>query len=78
MDILTPTSNPRQRPESPWWLEIKTRQPACVYYFGPFESKEVADNARWGHIYDLLAEKSVGLTFKISQHQPVKLTITSD
>jgi hypothetical protein len=25
-------------PPQPWWIEITTTQPKCLYYFGPFES----------------------------------------
>lgn len=26
-----------------WWVEIKTSQPACTYYFGPFDTEDEAN-----------------------------------
>jgi hypothetical protein len=36
-----------------WWLEIKTNQPTCTYYFGPFERAEEAEALKGGYIEDL-------------------------
>jgi hypothetical protein len=39
-----------------WWLEIKTSQPNCTYYFGPFDSEAEAESLKNGYIEDLEAE----------------------
>ena len=33
-----------------WWIEIKTNQPACTYYFGPFDSELEAMAAKGGRV----------------------------
>jgi hypothetical protein len=59
---------------SPWWVEISTAQPSCVYYFGPFESAEEAQIYQPGYIEDLQAEEAEGITVAIKQCQPQILT----
>ena len=61
-----------------WWLEIKTIVPCCVYYFGPFSSKEEATISEYGYIEDLLQEKAHGITVEIKLLEPKKLTIDED
>ncbi len=41
-----------------WWLEIKTAEPACTYYFGPFEIEQEAQLQQKGYIDDLQQEGS--------------------
>lgn len=31
---------------SGWWLEVGAANPLCINFYGPFESKAEADNAR--------------------------------
>ena len=36
-----------------WWLEIITKEPYCIYYFGPFDSLKEAQLEQGGYIEDL-------------------------
>jgi hypothetical protein len=58
----------------PWWVEIVTSQPRCLYYFGPFESPEEAHINKVGYVEDLQAEQAEGITVYIKQCQPKTLT----
>jgi hypothetical protein len=62
----------------PWWVEIKTTIPLCVYYFGPFYRKKVALLSQHGYIEDLVQEKASGITVEIKQLQPKVLTVCED
>ena len=62
----------------PWWLEIKTTIPQCIYYFGPFSSKKKAKLSLFNYIEDLVQEKPYGITVEIKQLQPKELTICED
>jgi hypothetical protein len=50
-----------------WWLEIKTSQPNCTYYFGPFESETEAESLKGGYIEDLEAEGAQNIQFSLMQ-----------
>ncbi|MEO1298349.1 MAG: DUF1816 domain-containing protein [Cyanobacteria bacterium J06636_16] len=39
-----------------WWVEVKTVDPMCIYYFGPFESEGEAELAKKGYVEDLELE----------------------
>lgn len=41
-----------------WWLEIKTADPACTYYFGPFDIEQEALLKKTGYLDDLQQEGS--------------------
>ncbi|MGB3650640.1 MAG: DUF1816 domain-containing protein [Rivularia sp. (in: cyanobacteria)] len=43
--------------ELAWWVVIKTEQPSCTYYFGPFDNTWEAELSQGGYVEDLLAEK---------------------
>jgi hypothetical protein len=58
----------------PWWVEIATSQPKCLYYFGPFESFAEALSHQSGYIEDLQSEAAVGINAQIKQCQPEVLT----
>ena len=58
-----------------WWVEINTSQPICTYYFGPFMSSKEAELARSGYIEDLEQEAAQGITVRIQQCKPERLTI---
>ncbi len=58
----------------PWWVEIITTYPQCLYYFGPFDSPEEARTFQSGYIEDLEAEGAEGIAVKIKQCQPQVLT----
>ena len=61
-----------------WWLEIQTIKPQCTYYFGPFNSKREAEQARLDYTYELYMEQATGFSFNISQTQPKQLTISAE
>lgn len=58
-----------------WWIEIFTAQPACIYFFGGFESAKTAQEALPGFTEDLLEEGASGLVARIGFHNPCQLTI---
>ena len=66
---------PQESTETDWWIEIRTANPSCIYYFGAFESCTVAALARHGYILDLLAESAKILSVEIKQCQPKQLTV---
>ena len=78
--LPSPTSSTNQRivpPPStnlPWWVEILTARPHCLYYFGPFETVEAAEENQAGYIEDLQDEGAEGIASKIIQGQPQILT----
>ena len=61
-----------------WWVEIVTKQPNCLYYFGPFDSQEEAKANEDGYLQDLQAEGAQEIQVIICQGQPQKLTIFED
>lgn len=67
-----------KRRKMPWWIEIKTHQPYCIYYFGPFNTIGQARRDRDGYIEDLVEEKAYGITVDIKQCSPNILTIFED
>jgi Domain of unknown function (DUF1816) len=62
----------------PWWVEIKTTLPLCIYYFGPFHCKKAARLSQSGYIEDLVQEKALGITVEIKRLQPKVLTVYED
>ncbi len=62
-----------------WWVEIKTNQPACTYYFGPFDSEVEAITAQGGYIEDLEQEgaQNIQPVVQLCSH-PNELTITDE
>jgi Domain of unknown function (DUF1816) len=62
----------------PWWVEIKTTLPLCIYYFGPFHCKKTARLSQSGYIEDLVQEKACGITVEIKQLRPKVLTVYED
>ncbi|MFZ4639639.1 MAG: DUF1816 domain-containing protein [Nodosilinea sp.] len=62
-----------------WWLEIKTSQPVCTYYFGPFTSKTEAETMKGGYIEDLEQEGAQNIRSVIQYcSDPVQLTISEE
>lgn len=57
-----------------WWLKIATSKPKCIYYFGPFASKEDAIEALPGYVEDLEKEQAKGILIEIKQVNPQQLT----
>jgi hypothetical protein len=58
-----------------WWIEMRTRIPAVVYYFGPFDTRLEAAVAQVGYRDDLLQENAQDIITEIKQCTPVELTI---
>jgi hypothetical protein len=61
-----------------WWVEIKTEQPRCVYYFGPFNTEEEAQAAQGGYIEDLENEAAQGIQVEVKRCKPEVLTIDDE
>ncbi len=67
----------------PWWVEISTAQPRCLYYFGPFDSENEAAQHQGGYIEDLEKEgaQQIDVTIKScteAAHLTVIYTETSN
>ena len=62
----------------PYWVEITTKEPHCIYYFGPFDSSGEAKTMQHGYIEDLMTEKAVGISVDIKRCLPTKLTIMEE
>lgn len=61
-----------------WWIEIITKQPNCIYYFGPFSEWLEAESSLSGYQEDLAAEGSEEIQWKYKYFQPKELTISSE
>ena len=42
-----------QKADSQWWVRIKAESPEYTYYFGPFETREIAQEKLPGFVEDL-------------------------
>lgn len=62
----------------PYWIEIITKQPNCIYYFGPFRDRAEAQVMQQGYIEDLVEEKAMGISVEIKRCLPTRLTITDE
>lgn len=60
---------------TPWWAEITTVKPHCVYYFGPFKTSAEAKTAYPGYVEDLNNEGAEGIVVVIKRCNPKELTI---
>ena len=58
-----------------WWIKISTEQPKCIYYFGPFENEQEAQDYSPGYIEDLKSEQAQGIKVAIQLCNPELLTI---
>lgn len=57
-----------------WWVEVDTDSPNRTYYFGPYRSKDEADNSTIGYIKDLEKKGAKKITINIKQgRQPTQL-----
>jgi Domain of unknown function (DUF1816) len=61
-----------------WWIELTTRTPSCVYYFGPFASSKEAEAELPGYLEDLEHEGAQGIQAVVKRCQPAELTIYED
>lgn len=60
-----------------WWIEIKTAEPVCTYYFGPFDVEQEAELAKKGYLEDLEQEgsKVVAASIMPLSEPPKQLTV---
>ena len=61
-----------------WWLEVITKEPYCIYYFGPFDNATEAAQAQEGYLEDLKQEGAEGIEMQIKLYSPSNLTIFQD
>ena len=57
-----------------WWLKVKTQSPSCIYYFGPFDSKEEARLSQSGYLEDLVQEGAQKIKTAVEKARPQQLT----
>ncbi len=65
-------------PSLAWWLQVDTANPTCIYYFGPFGSKEEAESSKNMYFDDLRQENDTILYSQAKFCQPRALTISED
>ena len=61
-----------------WWVEVSTRNPHCIYYFGPFLNGTDAQIASQGYVEDLETENAEGIVVHVKKCKPKHLTIAED
>lgn len=71
---ITATSALQPPADFAWWIEIYTDYPACLYYFGPFDSEAEAQDAQPGFIDDLREEGAEQFAAQIKRCRPQILT----
>ncbi len=57
------------------WAEIKTENPKCTYYFGPFLTKKEANTYQNGYLEDLKGEGAKNIKITIKRCRPDQLTV---
>jgi hypothetical protein len=65
-------------PQAPCWLRIRTKTPKCVYFFGPFDSRDEARDHQDGYITDLTQEGAQGIRVTLQRKEPTALTIAQE
>lgn len=58
-----------------WWVEVRTENPVCLYYFGPFKSNADAAAHQSGYLEDLSREGATNIQAEIKRCQPKELTV---
>ena len=58
-----------------WWVKIETALPACIYHFGPFDSRLEAIESQSGYIEDLVAEQAEEISIEVKLDRPKILTV---
>jgi hypothetical protein len=61
-----------------WWVEITTAEPRCLYYFGPFQTCQEAEEASPGYVEDLEAEQAKEIQTVVKCCQPSHLTLCDE
>lgn len=59
----------------PWWVKIRTSEPSCTYYFGPFPFQWMALRNQAGYCEDLALEQAQGIEAVVLQDEPEQLTL---
>jgi Domain of unknown function (DUF1816) len=79
MDLLPAIKMLEESNSSPsqpmWWIKIYTIRPFCIYYFGPFNQIQEAQNSQFGYIDDLEKEDSKVVFKKLLWLNPQNLTV---
>ena len=60
---------------TPYWVKIRTAQPKCIYYFGPFDNPQEAKINQNSYIEDLISEQASGIYVEIKKCKPNTLTV---
>jgi hypothetical protein len=58
-----------------WWIKVETQSPACIYYFGPFDSAQEALSHQDDYLHDLREEGAQGISAIVEKARPKQLTI---
>ncbi|MEK0179221.1 DUF1816 domain-containing protein [Microcoleus anatoxicus] len=62
-----------------WWVEVDTDSPNRTYYFGPYRSKDEAENSTIGYIRDLERKGAKKISIDIKQgRQPSQLQTSEE
>ncbi|NDJ16555.1 DUF1816 domain-containing protein [Myxacorys almedinensis] len=61
-----------------WWVEIKTENPRCTYFFGPFLDKASAASSQGGYVEDLEHEGAQNIAVRVMRCKPKNLTVYDD
>lgn len=61
-----------------WWVKIITKNPVCIYYFGPFDTVQEAQVSQLDYSKDLQDEGAQIVVIKIEKCQPQQLTICQE
>lgn len=61
-----------------WWVRVETQAPACIYYFGPFDSSAEAEAHAPAYLHDLEVEGAQGICSAIERCCPRHLTISQE
>ncbi len=61
-----------------WWVEVKTLDPDCTYYFGPFVTVHQAQFLQRGYIEDLIQEGTQISAVELKQFTPESFTVSSE
>jgi hypothetical protein len=59
-----------------WWIEVKTENPRCTYFFGPFVSQKEAEQEKAGFIEDLQQEGATHIQARIRRCKPDPKSLT--
>ena len=61
-----------------WWVEVKTLDPDCTYYFGPFVTVHQAQFLQRGYLEDLIQEGVQISAVELKQCNPELFTVSPE